>query len=72
MNSSIKSTLCKKAMKLPRQTECGYLFCKDCLEPLFTSINPLYLIDKERISREELMAMHRMGYVACCYTRQNS
>ena len=47
-------TVCKKAMKLPRQTECGHLFCKDCLEPLFTSINPHCPIDKERISREEV------------------
>ena len=44
--------VCLLPMRSPYQTECGHLFCKSCLEPLFRRRNPLCPIDQEVITRE--------------------
>ena len=39
-------------MRNPMQTECGHLFCKECLDPLLNQQTPLCPLDKETISRD--------------------
>ena len=44
--------ICLFAMRNPVQTECGHLFCKDCLEPVLKRRHPICPLDKEVISQE--------------------
>jgi hypothetical protein len=46
--------LCQLAMRNPMQTECGHIFCKECLEPALSHRPPLCPLDKEPISRESI------------------
>ena len=46
--------ICLHAMRNPVQTECGHLFCKDCLEPILRKRRPMCPIDQEELSREEV------------------
>lgn len=39
-------------MRNPVQTECGHLFCRDCLEPVLKRRHPICPLDKEEISQE--------------------
>ena len=34
------------------QTECGHLFCRECLEPVLKRRRPICPLDKEDISQE--------------------
>ena len=43
---------CHLAMRDPVQTECGHLFCKECLEPILKQRSPICPLDNEPISRE--------------------
>ena len=42
--------ICLFAMRNPVQTECGHLFCKDCLEPVLKRRQPICPLDKEDIT----------------------
>ena len=44
--------LCHLAMRNPMQTECGHLFCKDCLEQILKLRPPLCPLDNDPVSRE--------------------
>lgn len=44
--------ICLYAMKNPVQTECGHLFCRECLEPVLRRRRPICPLDKEEITRE--------------------
>ena len=46
--------ICSLALRVPMQTECGHLFCKDCVEPVFLESQPLCPVDREPISREDV------------------
>ena len=46
--------ICLLAMRNPVQTECGHLFCKECLEPILKRRMPMCPIDQERLTREEV------------------
>lgn len=46
--------ICLLALRVPMQTECGHLFCKDCLEPIFEKLHPTCPVDQEAISREDV------------------
>ena len=48
--------ICLQAMRNPVQTECGHLFCKDCLEPILRKRRPMCPIDQEDLSREGVSA----------------
>ena len=56
--------ICLLPMRSPYQTECGHLFCKSCLDPLFLRRNPLCPIDQEVITREGVSYMVK---VECIY-----
>jgi len=44
--------ICLHAMRSsPVQTECGHLFCKECLDPVLRRRRPICPLDKEAISR---------------------
>ena len=53
-----KCLLCQLAMRDPMQTECGHLFCKDCLEQVLGSDTPLCPMDKEPISRDGVSTIY--------------
>lgn len=44
--------ICLFAMRNPVQTECGHLFCRECLDPVLKSHHPVCPLDKEEISQE--------------------
>ena len=44
--------LCHLAMRNPMQTECGHLFCKECLEQILKLRPPLCPLDNDPVSRE--------------------
>ncbi len=44
--------ICLFAMCHPVQTECGHLFCRDCLEPVLKRRHPICPLDKEEITQE--------------------
>ena len=44
--------ICLFAMRHPVQTECGHLFCRDCLEPVLKRHHPICPLDKEEITQE--------------------
>lgn len=44
--------ICLFAMRNPVQTECGHLFCRQCLEPVLKRQRPTCPLDKEEISQE--------------------
>ena len=44
--------LCLLVLRYPLQTECGHLFCKECLDPIFQSANSRCPVDNELITRE--------------------
>ncbi len=44
--------ICLFAMRDPVQTECGHLFCRDCLEPVLKQRHPICPLDKEEITQE--------------------
>ena len=44
--------ICLFAMRHPVQTECGHLFCRDCLEPVLKRRHPICPLDKEEITQE--------------------
>ena len=44
--------ICLFAMRNPVQTECGHLFCTDCLEPVLKRRHPICPLDKEEITQE--------------------
>ena len=46
--------ICLFAMKTPVQTECGHLFCKECLEPVLKRKRPICPIDKEEIHPDSI------------------
>lgn len=39
-------------MRNPVQTECGHLFCRECLEPVLKRRHPICPLDKEEITQE--------------------
>ena len=43
--------ICLHAMRNPVQTECGHLFCKECLDPVLQRRRPVCPLDQEAISR---------------------
>ena len=47
-----KCPLCLLAMRNPVQTECGDLFCRDCLEVVLKKRHPICPLDKEEITQE--------------------
>ena len=44
--------ICLFAMRNPVQTECGHLFCHDCLELVLKGHHPICPLDKEEIRQE--------------------
>ena len=46
--------ICLYAMKVPVQTECGHLFCKECLEPVLKQRRPICPLDQEDISSDNV------------------
>ena len=44
--------ICLFVMRHPVQTECGHLFCRDCLEPVLKRRHPICPLDKEEITQE--------------------
>ena len=46
--------ICLFAMRTPVQTECGHLFCKECLEPVLKRKRPICPIDKEEIHQDSI------------------
>ncbi len=46
--------ICLFAMKVPVQTECGHLFCKECLEPVLKRRCPICPLDQEDITAENV------------------
>ena len=44
--------ICLFAMRHPVQTECGHLFCRDCLEPVLKRRHPICPLDKQEITQE--------------------
>jgi len=43
--------ICLHAMRSPVQTECGHLFCKECLDPVLQRRRPVCPLDHEPISQ---------------------
>ena len=43
--------ICLCAMRSPVRTECGHLFCKECLDPVLRRRRPICPLGKEAISR---------------------
>ena len=50
--------ICLFAMRNPVQTECGHLFCKECLSPLLRGRRPICPLDQEAISQDGVSHMH--------------
>jgi len=46
--------ICLYAMKVPVQTECGHLFCKECLEPVLKRRRPICPLDQEDITADNV------------------
>jgi len=46
--------ICLLAMKNPVQTECGHLFCKECLDPVLQRRRPICPLDQEAISQDKV------------------
>ena len=46
--------ICLYAMKNPVQTECGHLFCRECLDPILKRKRPICPIDKEEINPDSI------------------
>ena len=46
--------ICLYAMKTPVQTECGHLFCRECLDPVLKRKRPICPIDKEEIHQDSI------------------
>jgi len=44
--------ICLFAMRNPVQTECGHLFCKDCLDPVLRRRRPICPLDQEPITQD--------------------
>ena len=61
--------ICLYAMRDPMQTECGHLFCKECLEPILATPNPECPLDRSAISADEvgvaLLVHTHASEVAC-------
>lgn len=62
--------ICELALRQPLQTECGHLFCKDCLEPILKSRRPLCPVDQEPISKEGVRELpYHYLIIFCVCTR---
>eukprot|EP00731_Ephydatia_muelleri_P038736 Em0885g1a len=46
--------ICLLAMRDPVQTECGHLFCRECLEPVLSKETPLCPMDNAPLSKDEV------------------
>ena len=46
--------MCFSAMRKPVQTECGHLFCRDCLDPLLKRKRPICPLDQEEIKADSI------------------
>ena len=44
--------ICLFAMRNPVQTECGHLFCKECLSPVLRRRRPICPLDQEAITQD--------------------
>ena len=55
--------ICLLAMRNPMQTECGHLFCRDCLEPILQRKSPICPLDNEEISVEGVSVCRETGSV---------
>ena len=57
--------ICLFAMKNPVQTECGHLFCKECLSPVLRRRRPICPLDQEAISQDGVSHMHTIVVDYC-------
>ena len=46
--------VCLYAMKNPVQTECGHLFCRECLDPMLKRKRPICPLDQEEINPDSI------------------
>ena len=46
--------VCLYAMRNPVQTECGHLFCRECLDPVLKRKRPICPLDKEEINPDSI------------------
>ena len=46
--------VCLYAMRNPVQTECGHLFCRECLDPVLKRKRPICPLDKEDINADSI------------------
>lgn len=49
-----KCPVCLYAMRNPVQTECGHLFCQECLDPILKWNRPRCPMDKEEINPDSI------------------
>lgn len=52
---------CTYALRTPMQTECGHLFCSDCLDPILNKPRPLCPVDQEPISHDTVSTFTPLG-----------